>query len=235
MPDYQEGKIYKIYDRDDESQFYIGSTALPLNQRLWSHKGCKNKKKFEGRLVYNYFNKVGWDRALIELIERYPCEKKLQLNKREGEKQKELNPPLNHVISGRTKKEYYEDNKDNISEYHKEWREDNKDILKKKRAQYYKGNKETINKQNKANYFKDHEKNKEWHRQYHEQNKEKRNKQNNERYHNNKEKILEKQKIKTTCESCGTVYRKCAKARHEKSIKHLKSINKEEPRNTKIN
>ena len=46
-----------------------------------------------------------------------------------------------------------------------------------------------------------------------------------EYYQNNKDKICEKQKIKITCE-CGSTFRRCDKARHEKSKKHVNYINK---------
>ena len=45
-----------------------------------------------------------------------------------------------------------------------------------------------------------------------------------ERYETNREEILEKHKVKITCE-CGTIIRKCAKARHKRSMKHINLMN----------
>jgi hypothetical protein len=51
----------------------------------------------------------------IELYENFPCDNKEQLNKREGEIIREI-ATLNKNIAGRTIKEYYEQNKENILE-----------------------------------------------------------------------------------------------------------------------
>jgi hypothetical protein len=51
----------------------------------------------------------------IELYENFPCDNKEQLNKREGEIIREI-ATLSKNIAGRTIKEYYEQNKENILE-----------------------------------------------------------------------------------------------------------------------
>ena len=69
MPDYSQGKIYKI-TWDDE--FYIGSTVMTLKRRLWHHKktisGCIDKQSKDIK---------------ITLIEDYPCDTSQQLRMRE--------------------------------------------------------------------------------------------------------------------------------------------------------
>ena len=143
MPDYQKGKIYKLWSPQG-NEIYIGSTINPLAKRLNQHKNdrdCRSKYLFE-----NY------DVVKIELIEEYPCNSKIELNRCEGNHiRKHL--CLNKVIPGRTakewSKEYYENNKEHIKEYQKEWRENNKEKIKeyqednKEHAkEYYKNNKE---------------------------------------------------------------------------------------------
>ena len=49
----------------------------------------------------------------IELYENFPCDNKEQLNNREGKVIREI-ATLNKNIAGRTMKEYYETNKENI-------------------------------------------------------------------------------------------------------------------------
>ena len=50
-------------------------------------------------------------------------------------------------------------------------------------------------------------------------------KERKKEYHiTNKDKIKEQRKIKITCE-CGSIYRKCDKARHERTNKHMNYIN----------
>ena len=62
-------------------------------------------------------------------------------------------------------------------------------------------------------------------KEYREKNKEKMLEQKKEWYEKNKGKLLEKWKETYTCEKCGTTLRKINKARHEKSKKHINSLN----------
>ena len=189
MPDYQKGKIYRLYSVSNEELVYYGSTIETLSRRLSAHirdyknnSGCTSKKVIDAQ---DY---------KIELIENYPCANKQQLERREGCFIKN-NVCVNEIIAGRTRKEYYEDNKEKIKECNKE-----------QRKKYYENNKEHIKEQKKK---------------YHENNKEKRLEQLKQYCKNNKEKIKEKAKEKVTCE-CGCVVRKSDLARHKKSNKHLK-------------
>ncbi len=65
---------------------------------------------------------IGIDNFYIELYEDYPCERREQLNRKEEEFIRQLGT-LNTVIAGRTHKEYYEINKDNIKEKRYEYLE----------------------------------------------------------------------------------------------------------------
>lgn len=128
MPNYQNGKIYKLwtYESDD---IYIGSTTQLLCQRLSGHK---LKKDCTSSVLFEKSNNV-----MIELIEEYPCENKEKLNKREGELIRELNC-VNKIIPGRTKREYnkqyYQDNLEKIQKYKKQYIKDNHDkILENKK------------------------------------------------------------------------------------------------------
>ena len=129
MPYYSKGKIYKLWSPQGE-EIYIGSTIQSLAVRKAEHKrlDCSSKILFEK-----------YDDVRIELIEEYPCKNKMELNRREGEHIRN-NDCVNKLIAGRTKKEYREDNKENILEKLKEWRENNKDY----NLNYYTENKEKI-------------------------------------------------------------------------------------------
>jgi Uri superfamily endonuclease len=110
MPDYQKGKIYKLWSPQG-NEIYIGSTINSLAKRLNHHKSyLKYTSKY---LFENY------DVVKIELIEEYPCNNKMELVKKEGEHIRN-NTCLNKVIPDRTRKEYneeyYENNKENINE-----------------------------------------------------------------------------------------------------------------------
>ena len=139
MPDYQNGKIYKLWSPQGD-EIYIGSTTQPLYKRLSHHKGhtdCSSKYLFK-----NY------DVVKIELLERFPCDNREELTKKEGEYIRGHDTCLNRCIAGRTQKEYYQDNKEDVKEYKKEYRENNKEYIKecdKKHAKKYReNNKEKI-------------------------------------------------------------------------------------------
>ena len=110
---YQNGKIYKVVDNSYE-MCYIGSTIDTLNNRFTGHK--KHYREYlnckRGHVtVFNIFDRFGYENCKIELIELYPCESKMELHAREGSYQKQMDC-VNKFISGRTSKEYHQDNKE---------------------------------------------------------------------------------------------------------------------------
>ena len=80
MPDYKNGKIYQILSPNTD-KVYIGSTTQPLHKRFYEHKSRFTKPDH-----YNASCEVikAGD-AKIELIEEYPCENKMELERREGQ------------------------------------------------------------------------------------------------------------------------------------------------------
>ena len=207
MPNYQNGLIYKLCCKDTNiTDFYIGSTTS-FRHRKSNHKTCCNneKRRAYNLNLYKFIRENGgflnWDMVLIEY---YKSNSKLELEKREREIIENLKPTLNKGIPTRTKKEYYDANKEQLSEKKKEYRQNNKEKIKEKTKEYYEENKE---------------KRKEYYEQYYENNKEQISEKNKEWYENNKEKLSEK----ITCE-CGSIIRKSLLARHKKSIKHNGNI-----------
>ena len=130
MPDYQNGKIYTIRCRSDNTLIYVGSTITTLSRRLAEHKS--KSKKYNTRKIYQSIND-NWDDWYIELYEVYPCENKEQLNKREGEIIREIGT-LNSKISGRTAKEYgkesYENHREERLEVSRQYRINNPEKVK---------------------------------------------------------------------------------------------------------
>lgn len=140
MPDYQKGKIYRIIS-PSKNLVYYGSTTQSISQRLAQH--IKDNKAYNNDNTKKYcssFLVVECEDYKIELVEEYPCNNKQQLNRKEGEYQK-ANECVNSEISGRTYKEYYQDNKKQIYENRKEsqqkWEENNKDKRKQYQKEYY--------------------------------------------------------------------------------------------------
>ena len=139
MPNYLNGKIYMIepiceYETGD---IYIGSTTRPLSERMNQHranyKSNNVKCKCKASLL---FEKYGVENCKIVLIEEYPCDNKISLDRKEGDHQR-LIKCINKKISGRTDKEYQNDNADKIKEQRREYYLKNKEIINKNRHQYY--------------------------------------------------------------------------------------------------
>jgi len=116
MPDYSKSKIYKIVS-DQTNKIYIGSTIEALSRRMTKHRNDYRRWKNGKRNYITSFEILKYDDAIIELIEKYPCDDKDELRAREGYYQKKLkDKSVNQRIAGRGSKEYYQDNKDSINE-----------------------------------------------------------------------------------------------------------------------
>lgn len=79
MPNYNNGKIYKIVGGNDT---YIGSTTAPLSQRMAQHRYVY-KNDLKNISVHSIFKKYGLGNCSIELLEKYPCKNKKELEQRE--------------------------------------------------------------------------------------------------------------------------------------------------------
>ena len=143
MPDYKNGKIYTIRCLSDKDLIYVGSTCQLLSYRWSDHKRNSTKEKYENICLYVQINQKGIDDFYIELYEKFPCTCKEELLKREGEVIRSMGS-MNHIISGRTKTEYYVENKDHINLLHRNYYEKHSEDIKKNKKQYYHENKETI-------------------------------------------------------------------------------------------
>ena len=141
MPNYQDGQIYTIRCRSDNTLIYVGSTTMTLARRIAYHRG---RGKIDKTKFYNCVNN-NWDDWYIELYEVFPCENKQELCKREGEIIREIGT-LNSKISGITQAE-----SDKLSrEKHKEQRkeaakiyvEEHKEEIKLARKKYHENHRE---------------------------------------------------------------------------------------------
>lgn len=140
MPNYSNGKIYTIRCKNDDSLIYVGSTTQTLSTRLGEHK--KMSKKHPNILLYKTIND-DWSNWFIELYELYPCNSRIELNKREGEIIREIGN-LNRQIAGRTVQEYKNDPKikEYQREYHKQYHIDNRDKIKERQKVWYNNKKQ---------------------------------------------------------------------------------------------
>tara|TARA_R110001632_G_scaffold6044_2_gene24502 strand:- start:450 stop:1094 length:645 start_codon:yes stop_codon:yes gene_type:complete len=207
---YQRGKIYTIRCYDDNSKIYVGSTIETLSNRMGKHRADGKNEVKKNRILYQNVNN-DWSNWYIELYENYPCNSLNELLKKEGEIIRKIGT-LNKNISGRTEKEYREDNKEKVEEYYKqyykEYYEKHYEEKLKYAKEYYENNKEKIE---------------EYQKEYRENNKEKIKQKDKEYNQINKEKIAEQKKKysseKITCE-CGAIVSKGCLSKHLKRKIH---------------
>jgi hypothetical protein len=149
MPDYQQGKIYKIISPHTD-KIYIGSTTKQyLSQRLVKHKDSfKCWQNDKANKVMSYELMLLGEVEII-LLESYPCNSKDELTSRERywiELNKEV--IINKYIPKRTKKEHYSDTRDKQLKQMETYRELNHDAIKKTKDEWYQENKNRIKEKN---------------------------------------------------------------------------------------
>lgn len=156
---YSRGKIYRIYS-DVSNKIYIGSTIQPLSKRMGLHRSEKNET-----ISRTMIQEDGIENCHIVLLEDYPCENKEQLlmrerywietidciNKRKSiltqEEQVDYNRQWyeeNREKLSEHKKQYYQENHDKILEYAKQYRQENHDDILEYKKQYYQKNRDEI-------------------------------------------------------------------------------------------
>ena len=139
--DYSKGKIYKIEpicDHDD-GEIYIGSTTKKyLSQRMVRHRENYLQAK-EKRYLTSFilFDKYGIDNCNIILLESVDAKDYNELVAREAHYIKTLKC-VNKVVPLRTRKEYYDDNREIFIMKEKQYRQDNKDKVQARRKEYCK-------------------------------------------------------------------------------------------------
>mgnify|MGYP003660660021 CR=1 FL=1 len=134
MVDYSKGRIYKIAPNNGDNICYIGSTTKNLSTRWAQHKNeYKHRKTPKNSKII--FDKYGITNCNIELIEYYKCNTKEELHTREAYHIKNNNS-VNKFIPLRTKKEYYEDNKQKINEQRKNFRNTHKELISLQKKKY---------------------------------------------------------------------------------------------------
>ena len=130
--------IYKI---TNNTNIYIGSTTNFKN-RMSQHKHTCNTPHNKGYnlKVYTFIrNNGGWDNFTMEIIETTEKTGK-ELCELERYYIELLNADLNNDLPNRTRKEYYQDNKEKAKQY----REDNKEKYKEHNKKYREENKNRL-------------------------------------------------------------------------------------------
>ena len=152
MVNYTNSKVYKIWSTQGD-KIYVGSTTKQyLSQRMDAHRSkYKSYKENKYHFITSFliFEEYELDNCYIELLEAKECRSKDELIQLEGKFIRDLNC-VNKRVEGRTKQEYYQDNKDSIQQYKKGHYTDNKDKIIEKVKEYYESNKvKVLERQNK--------------------------------------------------------------------------------------
>jgi hypothetical protein len=92
MVNYNNSKVYKISNNVD-NKIYIGVSTMTLSKIQYKHK--LDAKKNPDRLLYSHIFKIGWNHVKIVLIEKFPCDSRNELYRREKYWIKRLKPALN--------------------------------------------------------------------------------------------------------------------------------------------
>ena len=147
---YSKALIYRIVCDDLEvKDTYIGSTTCFVSRKHAHKSACTNdkNKRFNTPLYKFIRNNGGWDNWGMYLVEYYPCENKIELEKQERVHiEASKTPVLNKRIPTRSRAEYHLENKEKLAEYKKQYAIDNKDRLAEYKKQYDIENQEEIRK-----------------------------------------------------------------------------------------
>lgn len=156
MVNYQLGKIYKIVDTIT-NECYTGSTCQPtLAKRLAKHVAAYNQYCNGKEHWITSFSILANNNYEIALLEHFPCESKEQLHSRERFHTRSItcvNKIRNQGLLAEVgkkefrrliDKEYYENNKEKVSERKKIYRDQNKDKVSEYARLYNENHKEQI-------------------------------------------------------------------------------------------
>ena len=140
--------LYKIYKITclETGEAYYGKTCRTMKERMKDHKKQSN----------DCTSKQIIDRGNYKTEELEKCEEEQSLE-RESYYIKNFDC-INRTVPGRSKTEYYFDNKERMNELGKKWYHNNKDECKKRFIEYREKNKEHCNQMSREWYYNNNEK-----------------------------------------------------------------------------
>lgn len=139
MNKYENGKIYKIVCKSTGLQYFGSTCEKRLCNRL-----SKHKYEFMHDRKYSTSHEIlQHENYHIELVEMFPCKSKDELIQRERF-YIQNNECVNKYVPGRSGKEYYADNREQVLNRNKIYRKKNKDKISNKKKIYSEKNKEKL-------------------------------------------------------------------------------------------
>ena len=116
---YENGNIYCIRNWVDDD-IYVGRTTQALSKRFQKHRENFQTKGKEHFKLYSKMSTIGLEHFYIELIEECPSSSIEQMRAKEGEWIRQIGT-LNGRIENRSRKQHYEENKEQILEKHRQY------------------------------------------------------------------------------------------------------------------
>ena len=139
MPDYSKGLIYKLCCNDlNVKDVYVGSTTNFIRRKAQHKVNCNNKNSIKYMYpVYSFIRKNGnWENWTMVMVREYKTTSKSKLKRKERRYIEKLGATLNASIPSRTRKDYYNEHKEEISEKHKQWLTRNAEKVKEYKRNY---------------------------------------------------------------------------------------------------
>ena len=95
---YQKGRIYRLIDDNTGETLLIGSTTMGLRQKLsefkYNYTHGKSVSKYK-----DFYDRIGSENINIELIQRFPCDSKEELQAKEQEIRRSYKKAQHNTIS----------------------------------------------------------------------------------------------------------------------------------------
>lgn len=198
-----DGKMfifYKIVNRVDESNIYVGCT-VNFRRRMQYHARCV-KINDNGLPLYQHIREVGgWGKFQPVEIERRICKTIIEARTFERELIEQIEPKMNRHMPSRTKKQYYNEHKDKWQQWGRERREKFQEQMQQYDKAYYEKHKSKIIARVKARQAEQKDEIQQYKKAY---------------YQKQKQRLM----TKYTCE-CGKTIAIGGKSQHEKTKFHL--------------
>lgn len=106
VDDYSDSSIYRIYNRNKPSDFYIGSSRCIRERMRCHYEGCNNENtaRYNSKLYTHIRDNGGWGYWVIDEIYNFSCNSEAELREKEQEFINRLKPTLNINRAAKTDK-----------------------------------------------------------------------------------------------------------------------------------
>ena len=158
---YNNTIIYKIVCNDiNIKDIYVGATTDMIRRKQNHKHTCNNEhsREYNRKIYQTIRTNDGFDNWTMLEVEKYPCSNKAESDIRERYWLELLHANMNSQIPSRSIEQYYNEHKEQISQYNKEYKINNKEQVSQYKKEYYENNKIKVNTKIKEYYEENKEK-----------------------------------------------------------------------------